>query len=211
MKDSITSLEWRYAVKKFDSGRMLDDEQVEKLKQAFNLTATSYGLQPIKMMVLQNKEVQRALVAHSYGQEQVAQASHVLILCIENQIDARYISDYFEQVRKVRGTSEEILNPFKEDLVNSFSKKDVDEIKRWSTNQAYLAMGNLLTICALEKIDSCPMEGFVPEAYDALLGLHEKGLTSVLVLPIGYRAEDDMFADFKKVRKNLEESVIDIN
>ena len=209
--DVLEHMKWRYAVKKFDSEKLLPEEKVERLKEAFNLTATSYGLQPITLLVIKSKDIQKRLVAHSFEQQQVAQASHILVICIKNTIDADYISRYFEQIKKMRNVSDEILEPFKNDLVDSFSKKDIEEIKRWSTNQAYLAMGNLLTVCAMEKIDSCPMEGFEPEAYDRLLKLKEKGLTSVLVMPVGYRADDDMFAGFKKVRKNLDESVIDIS
>jgi nitroreductase len=208
--DIIERLEWRYAVKKFDAKRILAAEKIDKLKRAFNLTATSYGLQPMKMMVLHNKKLQEQLVAHSYGQKQLAQASHVLVICIEKNIDGEYIHNYFKQVKQIRGTSEEILNPFKEALVKDFTKKEVTEIRNWATNQAYLALGNLLTVCALEQIDSCPMEGFVPDGYDELLGLTSLGLTSVLVLPIGYRDQDDLFASLKKVRKDIDRSVIDI-
>ena len=208
--NSIEQLEWRYAVKKFDSGKILSEEKIKKLKQAFNLTATSYGLQPIKMVVVQNKELQAELVPVSMQQEQVSQASHLLVLCIEKNIDADFIASYFEKVKRVRGTSDQILAPFKNDIVSSFSKKDVREIQEWSKNQAYLAMGNLLTICAMEKIDSCPMEGFSPEGYDKLLNLSEIGLTSVLVMPVGYRAADDVFSSFKKVRRNMDDSVIEI-
>ncbi|MBU3025686.1 nitroreductase family protein [Zobellia galactanivorans] len=209
--DSIKNLEWRYAVKKFDSEKILPQEKIERLKQAFNLTATSYGLQPITLVVIRNKELQKELVEHSFGQQQVVQASHVLVICIQSDIDEAYISRYFEQIKKIRGTSPDILDPFKKALVADFSKKEVHEIEQWSKNQAYLALGNLLTICAMEKIDSCPMEGFLPSVYDTVLNLKEKGLTSVLVLPVGYRADDDMFSEFKKVRKNIEESIIEIN
>ncbi|MBU2976113.1 nitroreductase family protein [Zobellia sp. B3R18] len=209
--DSIKYLEWRYAVKKFDSERILSEEKIERLKQAFNLTATSYGLQPISLAVIHNKDLQNKLVEHSFGQQQVGQASHVLVICIQNDINEDYINRYFEQIRKVRGTSDEILNPFKNAMMADFSKKEVHEIEQWSKNQAYLALGNLLTVCAMEKIDSCPMEGFIPSAYDDMLNLKKNGLTSVLVLPVGYRANDDMFSEFKKVRKNIEESIIEIN
>ena len=209
--DVLEHMKWRYAVKKFDSERMLPEEKVERLKEAFNLTATSYGLQPITLLVLKNKALQRQLIVHSFNQKQVVQASHILVICIKDRIDREYISKYFDQIKKIRNVSEELLEPFKNDLVDSFSKKDVMEIQNWSTNQAYLAMGNLLTVCAMEKIDSCPMEGFEPEAYDRILNLKEKGLTSVLVMPIGYRADDDMFAGFKKVRKTIAESVIEIH
>ncbi|WP_149275665.1 NAD(P)H-dependent oxidoreductase [Pareuzebyella sediminis] len=207
--DSIKKLEWRYAVKKFDDEKYLSPEKVTRLKKAFNLTATSYGLQPIKLLVIKDKKLQEKLVAHSFGQQQVLQASHVLVICIQTAIDKSYITKYFNQIKRVRGTGDDILNPFKDALVSEFSKKKEKEIKEWSTNQAYLALGNLLTVCAMEKIDSCPMEGFVPKAYDDLLGLSDRGLSSVLVLPVGYRAKDDMFSNFKKVRKNLEDSIIE--
>jgi len=211
MSNSIKQLEWRYAVKKFDSEKRLSAEKIDLIKNAFNLTATSYGLQPISLAVIQNKELQQKLVSYSFEQQQIAQASHVLVICIENEINAEYISNYFNQVKSVRGTSDTILNPFKESMIETFSNKEIQEIKDWSKNQAYLALGNLLTICAMEEIDACPMEGFDPEAYDKLLDLTSKGLTSVLVMPVGYRAEDDVFSGFKKVRKNINESIVEIN
>ena len=210
MKSIIEHLEWRYAVKKFDENHRLSDQKIQKIKNAFNLTATSYGLQPIKMVIVQNKELQKQLVVHSWDQQQVAQASHLLIFCTEARIDAKYISGYFERIKQIRGTSDEILNPFKEAMLSNFEKMDTLQIQQWAKNQAYLAMGNLLTICAAEQIDSCPMEGFVPSAYEELLGLKDKGLNAVLVMPIGYRAEDDMFSGFKKVRRNLSDSIIEI-
>ncbi|MBT8300792.1 MAG: NAD(P)H-dependent oxidoreductase [Maribacter sp.] len=207
---SVEHLKWRYAVKKFDSKRILAKEKVEGLKQAFNLTATSYGLQPIKLLVLQNKKIQKQLVPCSYGQSQVENASHVLVICIENKIDKAFITQYFNRVKHIRGTSDVVLKPFKESLIADFSKKEANEVRAWATNQAYLALGNLLSFCALEGIDSCPMEGFIPEEYDKILGLSEKGLTSVLALPVGYRAEDDMFSKMEKVRKSIEDSIIEI-
>lgn len=211
MTDIIKDLEWRYAVKKFDSSKEIEVAKLERIKKAFNLTATSYGLQPIKMVVLKNKDLQEQLVEFSFGQMQVAQASHVLILCIEKKIDADYISGYFKKVKEIRGTSDSVLEPFKNALVSEFTKMDTKEIQQWAINQVYLAMGNLLTICAAEQIDACPMEGFLPESYDELLNLSSKGLCSVLALPIGYRAEDDMFSEFKKVRRDMENSIIYIS
>lgn len=210
MENIIEHLEWRYAVKQFDTKKAVSEEKILKLKQAFNLTATSYGLQPIKLVIVQNKEVQQKLIEHSWDQPQVGQASHLLIFCIETKIDGHYINDYFERVKTVRGTSDEILNPYREAMMQDFGTMESHQIESWATKQAYLAMGNLLTICAIEKIDSCPMEGFVPEAYDELLGLQELGLKTVLVMPVGYRAEDDMFSGFKKVRRDVNDSVIEI-
>ena len=206
--DIIKKLEWRYAVKKFDENKLVSELKLEKLKQAFNLTATSYGLQPIKLLVVQDKKLQKELVKLSYGQNQLAEASHVFVICIEKKIDKKFIHDYFKRVQQVRKTSDEILEPFKGALVESFSKKEMKEVHDWATNQAYLALGTLLTVCALEEVDACPMEGFQPKGYDQILGLDKLKLTSVLVLPIGYRASDDMFAGLKKVRRDIDDSIL---
>ncbi|MDX1279284.1 NAD(P)H-dependent oxidoreductase [Oceanihabitans sediminis] len=204
----IDQLSWRYATKKFNDKLLIENEKLQVLLEAFNLTATSYGLQPIKLLVVQDKELQTSLVEHSMNQQQIALASHVLVICIETDIDKEFIINYFERVKQIRNTPDKILSPFRNFLIDNFTSKSQDNIEEWAIKQAYLAMGNLLTVCATLGIDSCPMEGFVPEKYDEVLGLYKKGLKSVLLLPIGYRAEDDMFADFKKVRKEVLDSVI---
>ena len=206
----IESLQWRYATKKFDSLKYISDKKIEILKHAFNLTATSYGLQPIKLLVIKDKKLQEKLVVHSMNQMQVAQASHLLVFCIQSQMDKNYIKKYFERVQEIRNTPKSILQPFENFLIEDFSTKSINEIEKWATNQAYLAMGNLLTVCAVEEIDSCPMEGFDPKAYDEMLELNDKGLQSVLVMPIGYRADDDMFSSLKKVRKTVAESTFEL-
>ena len=208
--DIIKSLQWRYATKKFDTTRILGKDKIDTITQAFNLTATSFGLQPLKLIVFKDKSLQADLVQHSMNQEQVAQASHILIFCIDTTIDEDYIQDYFDRIKAIRNTSDDILKPFKEYLIDDFESQTQNDIEDWATKQAYLAMGNLLTVCAVEGIDSCPMEGFSPKEYDNIFKLKDKGLKSVLVMPIGYRAEDDMFADFKKVRKTVHESVVNL-
>lgn len=211
MSKSIVDLNWRYAVKKFDTEKALSDTQIDTVKEAFNLTATSYGLQPIRMVIIKNKSLQEELTKHSFGQKQIEQASHVLVICIENTIDRNYIIKYFENVKRIRNVDDTIIGTFRNELIESFSTKEKIEISDWAKKQAYLAMGNLLTVFANERIDSCPMEGFDSAAYDKILGLTEKGVSSVLVMPIGYRAEDDIFASFKKVRKEIAESIISIS
>lgn len=207
--DIIERLKWRYATKKFDDTRLVSDDKLAVLKEAFTLTATSYGLQPVKMLVISDKSIQKKLVEYSYNQQQVAQASHLLVICIEDTIDEAFIRDCFENEKAIRGTSDDVLDGFRSYLINDFSNKSAADIKLWATKQAYITLGNLLTVCAVEHIDACPMEGFIPEKYNELLDLKSKGLSSVLVLPIGYRADDDMFASFKKVRKSVEKNIID--
>ncbi|TVZ51014.1 NAD(P)H-dependent oxidoreductase [Dokdonia sp. Hel_I_53] len=210
MTQVLEALKWRYATKKFNPNNKLSFEKINTLKKAFNLTATSFGLQPVRLVVLNDKTIQEKLVAASMGQRQVADASHLLILCIEKNVGKVYVENYFDRVKDIRSTPEEVLKPFKNYLLDHFTTTSEQEKQLWAAKQAYLVMGNLLTVCALEGIDACPMEGFVPSEYNDILGLAEKGIEAVLVLPVGYRAEDDMFSDFKKVRKPLENSVIDM-
>ena len=209
--NTIESLKWRYAVKKFNNKKLLNKEQINIIKEAFNLTATSYGLQPLKLLVISNKEIQKELVAHSWNQPQVLEASHLLVICIPKTYSKNEVEAYFDLVQKIRNTPIEIIKPFKEFLTAEIDKKSQEELLGWNKNQAYLALGNLLTVCALEKIDACPMEGFIPEKYDEVLGLSEKNLTSTLVLPVGFRADDDYMKDLKKVRKNTDDVVLEFN
>lgn len=206
----IESLKWRYAVKKFNTNKTVSNQQIEILKEAFNLTATSYGLQPLKLVIVNNKVIQKELVSHSWNQPQVLEASHVLVICIPKEYTIKEVENYFNLVQEVRQTPDSVINPFKKFLTAEIEKKTQEELFVWNKNQAYLALGNLLTVCASEKIDACPMEGFVPEKYDEILKLNDHNLASTLVLPIGFRADDDYMAALKKVRKNVDDVVIEV-
>ncbi|MDA9067730.1 NAD(P)H-dependent oxidoreductase [Flavobacteriaceae bacterium] len=206
----IESLNWRYATKKFDSNRKLSKNQVNTLKNAFNLTASSYGLQPIKLIVISNQEIKNNLLESSLNQQQVIQCSHLLVICVETDIDESYIELYFKRVVDIRKTPPKVLESFKNSIINEFNDMSNTSIINWSINQAYLALGNLMTVCSVEEIDSCPMEGFLPEKYDEILDLKTKNLKSVLVMPVGYRSVDDQFSSFKKVRKDINDNTIEL-
>jgi nitroreductase len=206
----IDDLKWRYATKNFDKHQKLSLEQINTLKEAFNLTATSYGLQTLKLVIVSDQVQKEALLPHAYNQKQVVDASHVLVLCIQKNINSEDVSRHFDNVQKIRQTPEEVLAPFKSQLTNTVTTMPAERKEAWATNQAYIALGNLMTVCAVEKIDACPMEGFVPEAVDEVLNLGALGLKSVLLLPVGFRSENDFFADLKKVRKPISDTVIEL-
>ena len=207
----IDSLKWRYAVKKFDTNKELSELQIETLKEAFNLTATSYGLQPLKLVIIKNKKIQEKLVPFSWNQQQILQASHLLVICVKDNYTTKEVENYFNLVQKIRNTPDEVINPFKKFLTAEIAKKTQEELYVLNKNQAYIALGNLLTVCALQQIDSCPMEGFTPDKYDEILDLTKDNLKSVLVLPVGFRASDDYMKDLTKVRKNISDSIIEIS
>ncbi|OAB78671.1 NAD(P)H-dependent oxidoreductase [Cochleicola gelatinilyticus] len=206
----IEKLQWRYATKSFDTSKKLSEEKIQIIKEAFNLTATSYGLQPLKLVVISNQDLKEQLVSLTMQQKQVAEASHVLVFCTETAVTSTYIKEYFDAVEKARDTPRAVLSPFETFLIDSFSGKSQEEINEWAARQAYLAMGNLLTVCALEEIDACPMEGFEAKKYDTFLNLTAQGLQSVLVMAIGYRSQDDFFSSMKKVRRGVEKVVLEM-
>ena len=207
----LEALKWRYATKKFDPEKSLNNAQIDVLKKAFGLTATSFGLQPLKLLVISNKELQEQMVPLAYGQRQVADASHLLVICIKDDTNSSDINTYFNRVVEARGTGEEIIDPYRKQLIDMYGKMSTEDKQLSAKHQAYIALGNLLTVCAVEQIDACPMEGFLPEKVDTLLNLSEKSLKSVLLLPVGYRAKDDFMSSEKKVRKPLNELILEIN
>lgn len=209
--DIIKSLEWRYACKKFDKDKKLEDIHIDELSKAFNLTATSFGLQPVKLVVIKNESIKEKLLEHAYFQQQITTCSHLLIICIDTKIDDETIDAKFDLEKEIRGTTEEIVGKFRNQLKSIYKNKSSEEIEKSAIYQAYIILGNLMTVCALKNIDSCPMEGFNSKKIDEVLQLKEQNLKSILLLPIGFRAIDDPMGSLKKIRKPLEDIVITID
>ncbi|MCK5825308.1 MAG: nitroreductase family protein [Ichthyobacteriaceae bacterium] len=207
--DFIESMEWRYAVKVFNADKKLTEEQISYLISAANLTATSYGLQPNKIVRVKNTETRAKLVEHSYGQKQVSEASDLLVICSEKKYTENKVDDYADRIVETRSVSKDSLSGMVNMIKGFVGRMDVSETKNWTVNQAYIVLGNLLAACAVEGIDSCPIAGFIPSKYDEILDLEKEGLTSVLVLPIGYRDESDKYSEFGKIRMKNEEFIIE--
>ena len=210
-KNIIQSLTWRYACKKFDENRKLNKDQIDVLSKAFNLTATSFGLQPLKMLIVKSDALKAELRPHAYFQPQITTCSHLFVICIDTAFNEHSIDAYFDLEKDIRGTSEEIVGKFRNQLKTIYKNKDQQQIDTSAIYQAYISIGTLMTVCAEQRIDSCPMEGFNPVKFDEILELEKKNLRSVLLLPVGYRAEDDIMSAMKKVRKPLDQVIIEID
>ncbi len=203
----IEDLNWRYACKKFDPSQKLSEADLTTLLESLRLTASSYGMQPWKFVVVENPELREKLVPASWGQAQVAEASHLIVICSPAVIDEAFVDRYIADTAKTRGQQPTDLEGFKKMLMN-ITKKSPEAQHAWAKNQVYIALGTLLTACAELRIDSCPMEGFKPKEYDEILGLKDLGLTSMVVCPVGYRHTEDKYSSNKKVRFSLEELTI---
>ena len=207
----IESLNWRYACKKFDKNRKISADQLSVLTRAFNLTATSFGLQPLKMLVVKGDALKAELLPHAYFQPQITTCSHLLIICIDTAFDSSDIDAYFDLEKEVRGTTEDIVGKFRNQLKTIYKNKNKEDIDTSAIYQAYISIGTLMTVCAEQRIDSCPMEGFNPVKFDSILKLSDMNLRSVLLLPVGFRADDDIMSTMKKVRKPLDQVIIEVD
>lgn len=210
MNNILDALEWRYAVKKFDDKESLTEQQILEVKKVFNLSASSYGLQPYKMIVVQNPELKEKLVPASFGQQQISQSAAILVFAVRTDFGMDYIDQFFKDMSTKRQIPLENLEGYKNFMKGSFANKSEDEISSWATKQVYLTMGHMLASLAALQIDACPMEGLDPQAYDKILDLEAKQLKTIVAMPIGVRAPDDTSATALKVRKDLSDIIIDL-
>lgn len=208
MNKIIENLNWRYATKIFDKNKKINKEDLETILESFRLTPSSFWLQPWKLIIVENPELREKLVEASWWQRQVAEASHLLVFTKYNDFWNKNVENYIENTIETRWWEKKDLDWF-ENMMKWFLKNLSPEQKaNWEEKQVYIALWNLMTTCAIIWIDSCPMEWFVREKFDEILWLNEKWLSSVVLLPIGYRDEEnDKYAKAKKVRYNKEKLV----
>lgn len=201
-------LNWRYATKKMDASKVVPQEKVTLILEAANLAPTSSGLQPFEIIVVTNPEVKAQLSAAAYGQAQIVDGSHVLVFAAWDNYTVERIDAVIAQTHAERGTPLEALNTYYDGLKAQYLPRDVEVNYQHAARQAYIAFGVALTAAAFEEVDATPMEGFDPAKVDEILGLREKGLRSVTMMPLGYRAaEGDWLRGAKKVRKPMDELV----
>lgn len=205
--DILNKLEWRYAVKKFDPAKKLSAAQLDKLLAATRLSASSYGLQPYKILVVENPAVREQLKAVSNNQSQITDASHLILFARYTDLNEGHVDDYMNNIAETRNIDPAQLAGFSGVMKGTVNRLGAEGNAVWSSKQAYIALGTLLTAAAVESIDACPMEGFDAAGYDNILGLKEKGLAAVVMAVIGFRAPDDVMQHAKKVRKPIAELV----
>ncbi len=195
------ALEWRYATKKFDATKKISDADWKTLADSLVMAPSSYGLQPWKFLVVENKEVREQLKAVSWNQTQVTDASHYVVLAVREKMEEADVLKYINRVAEVRGIPAESLAGYKDMMIGDVVKGPRSQtINFWAQKQAYIAMGFLLETAALLKVDACPMEGLDPAAYDKILKLEGTGYKSVATVALGYRHAEDGTQNYKKVR-----------
>lgn len=196
----LCALNWRYATKEFDSTQKLTDEQWSVLQESLHLAASSFGLQPWKFIVITDAAKKEALVPDAWGQRQVADCSHLVVICAKKTMTAPDVDKLMEATAAARGAEATSLEGYKGMIVGTLSARTLEQIADWNVRQCYVPLGFLLEAAALMQVDACPMEGLVPEKFDEQLGLTDSDYTSVVMCALGFRTADDKYAALAKVR-----------
>jgi nitroreductase len=208
MSNFIENAKWRYATKKFDANKKISTADLQFLKEAIQLSTSSYGLQPYKVLIIENEALRAQLQPVSWGQSQIVDASHLLVFANELNVGDTQIDAYFQNLITARNIPMEAVQGYADFMKTNINALPEAKRNTWTSKQTYLALANLMCAAAELKIDVTPMEGFVPEQYSEILGLDKLGLNASLVATIGYRHQDDETQHYAKVRKSESELFI---
>lgn len=191
----------RYATKQFDATQKIPDAQWQALEFSLILSPSSFGLQPWKFVIVENPEIRERLVPVSWNQRQVADASHFVVFAVKHPVTAQDVEDHIQRTIEVTGAPPESLAPLQAMMTGFLANfENPEALKAWAARQVYLALGNFMTSAALLGIDTCPMEGIDPAAYDRILGLEGSGYFTLVACAAGYRHPADKYATRPKVR-----------
>ena len=210
MSEILNSLNWRYATKKYDASKKVSAEDLNTLKEATKLSVSSMGLQPYKILVIENPELREKLKGAAYGQTPITDASQLFVFAIEKNVGDLQIEKYMQNISDTRGIPVESLDGFSGMIKGFVSGLDENGRDNWAKKQAYLALSTLINTASFLKIDATPMEGFSADQFDEILGLDKLGLTTAVIAVVGYRHEEDASQHYKKVRKSNEELFINL-
>jgi nitroreductase len=210
MSNFITNANWRYATKKFDTTKKVSAEDLETLKEAIRLSASSYGLQPYKVLIVDNPEIRAQLQPVAWGQAQIVDASQLFVFANITNFGEAEIDAYFQNLIETRRIPMEAVQGYADFMKSKVTTLSEDARNTWTSKQTYIAMSNLLNVAAELHIDVTPMEGFESEKVNEILGLDKLGLNASLIATVGYRHEEDATQHYVKVRKSNEELFINL-
>jgi len=204
----LQALRWRYATKVFDPNRKIPADVWSALEDTLVLSASSFGLQPYRFVVVDDPSLRQQLMPHAWNQRQVVDASHFVVFAARTAITEGDIDRWIARIAEVRGVTRDSLAGYRSMMTGMLlDPAFAPQAVHWAAKQAYLALGNLMTAAALLGIDTCPIEGFVPAEFDRILQLPQQGYTSVVCCALGYRSPDDKYAALPKVRLPKEELI----
>ncbi|MBD9391094.1 NAD(P)H-dependent oxidoreductase [Acidovorax sp. ACV01] len=207
----LNKLQWRYAAKKMNPAKVVPQDKVERILEAARLAPTSSGLQPFEIIVVTDPAVRAKIQPIAWNQAQITDGSHLLVFAAWDNYTADRINMMFDLTNDQRGFKNEGWENYRQMLLGSYPQRDAEVNFQHAARQAYIGMSAALIAAAFEEVDSTPMEGFDPNALDEILDLRSRGLRSVSILPLGYRADEgDWLVNLKKVRRPREQFITEV-
>jgi nitroreductase len=204
----LDALKWRYAVKKMN-GTKIAAEKLDNILEATRLAPSAFGLTPYSIIVVEDEETRKKLQPAFYNQSQVVDGSAVIVFATWTSVTEKEVGEYMADIAEQRGVAVETLNDFAGYINGSLKNLTPEQATTWAAKQAYLALGFGLVAAAAEEVDATPMEGFMPDAVDEVLGLKALGLHAAVAMTLGYRdAANDYLVNAKKVRRVNEKLII---
>ncbi|MFT4734550.1 MAG: nitroreductase/dihydropteridine reductase [Algoriphagus sp.] len=200
----IHNLKWRYATKKMDASKKVSEKNIDYIKEAVQLSASSYGLQPYKVLEIKNPALREELKPLSWNQSQVTDASHLFVFCNYKTLSDNHVDDLIKLKSDTNNIPIAKISGYGDFVKGKLKEKSETEMFHWTAKQTYIALSNAMNACAELQIDCTPMEGFENHDYNQKLGLTEKGLNACVVLAIGYRDNEDASQNSEKVRKSID-------
>jgi nitroreductase len=202
MSELLNDMKWRYATKKYDASKAVPAEKLDRILEAIRLAPTSSGLQPFEVLVVTNPALREQIKAISWNQSQITDSSHLLVFAAWDDITPERVNMMFDLTNEQRGTINEGWEAYRQQLLSIVAARGTQLNAQSAARQAYIALGFAMAAAANERVDSTPMEGFDADALDEILDLKKRGLRGVVMLPLGYRADDgDWLVDLVKVRR----------
>jgi nitroreductase len=202
----IKALKWRYAVQVFDPSKKISKNDLKTILEAGILAPSSLGIEAWKFIVVENPEIRAKLREAGYGQPKINEASHLIVIARRTDIRENITKERIERTALILKKDPSMLDGLKNMIKGAIASKSDDALNAWVLAQTYISLGIMIEAASLLGIDSAPMEGFVPDKFDEILGLKEKNLTTTVLLALGYRGED-VVAKRPKVRRNFDEVV----
>jgi nitroreductase len=197
----IEALKQRYSGKKFNKNLQVSGEILASILEVGKLSASSLGLQPYRILVVKREAIKDKLTPTFGNPSQISTCSHLIVLISRKNIEKYYLDVCFKHITEVRQTPPENLVGFKNTINHHLQTLPQKELENWAEKQTYIVLGNLMFAAALEKVDSCPMEGLNAEQIEKILKIDSEKEKICVTLALGYRADDDFFKTLEKVRK----------
>lgn len=210
----ITDLNTRYTSKKYDASKRISAEDMDVIKEALRLSASSINSQPWKFIVLESDAAKQRFHdsfanMHEFNQPHAKEASHTILFAY----DPKFTKEKFSKRVDAEVNSGHLPAENYDNFMGAyaFAELNTDEEGyngHWSKAQTYLALGNTLHTLARLGIASTPMEGVDSQLIGEIFAEELDGHVCEVALAMGYHKDgEDYNHGLPKARLPIDEVI----